>query len=196
MPLRLVDRFAVGSEVEVLFRATSGESWVPGSVVQHAHPGVWVRAPGGARWFVTNGNRIRARGASRVVAAVAVAAAAGGGADQATVYKIAGRGEWDVTERTGTYPGSPADLRDGFVHLSTAAQVRETAAKHFAGRADLVLLDVATSRVDPAALRWEPSRGGALFPHVHGPLRRDAVVRVRDLPIGTDGLHRFPDDVA
>jgi uncharacterized protein (DUF952 family) len=188
MPSRLVDRFAVGTPVEVLFRTPAGEAWVPGSVVRHAHPGVWVQAPDRSRWFVTNGSRIRERGAP---------APAGGAAPPGdrTVYKIAGRDEWAATERTGVYPGSPADLRDDFVHLSTGEQVRETAAKHFATRDDLVLLDVAVARIDPSALRWEPSRGGALFPHVHGPLRRDAVVRVRDLPLRADGRHEFPADV-
>jgi uncharacterized protein (DUF952 family) len=185
MPPRLVERFAVGARVEVLLQPRGETAWVEGTVVSHTHPGIWVETAGGARWFVTNGTRIRAAGEG-----ASQNEKAGGG----IAFKIASREEWEATERTGVFPGSPADLRDGFVHLSTAEQVRETAAKHFAGRADLVLLDVALDRLDAGTLRWEPSRGGALFPHVHGPLRRGAVARIRPLPLGSDGRHEFPPD--
>ena len=181
MSKRLVDLYPVSAPVDVRFRALDGERWVPSTVVAHAHPGVWVAAPDGSRWFVTNGGRIR----PRVPRAP-------------TVLKIASRDEWDATCRTGAFPGSPADLRDGFVHFSTADQVRETAAKHFAGRNDLVLLDVdlaALERLAPGALRWEPSRGGQLFPHLYAALPREAVTRSRPLPLGADGTHVFPADV-
>lgn len=181
---RLVDLHPVGSEVCVLFGAgTPRETWVPGRVAAHAFPGVWVEAPGGSRWFVTNGGRIRARTE----------------APAAVVLKIATEDEWAATERTGAYPGSPADLRDGFIHFSTAAQVRETARRHFAGRTDLLLLEVdvaALDRASPGALRWEPSRGGELFPHLYAPLLRGAVVRARRLATGADGVAVFPPDVA
>ena len=81
-------------------------------------------------------------------------------------------------------------MRDGFIHFSTAAQVQETAAKHFAGARDLLLVFVDTARLGDR-LRWEPSRGGALFPHLYGPLDLAAVVRVTPLPLGANG-HEFP----
>lgn len=174
MTRRLVERFEVGAFVDVQVTTPAGAVWVPGRVVAHDHPAVWVEAAG-ARLFVTNGNRIREREVRRQ-----------------PLYKIATADEWAETERSGVYPGSPADRRDGFVHLSDGGQVRETAARHFAGIEGLVLLEVDPGSLDPATLRWEPSRGGALFPHVHGKLRRSAVVRARPLPLGRDGLHDFP----
>ncbi len=124
-----------------------------------------------------------------------VTTAPSGGA-AAVVFKIATRAEWDATRRTGAFPGSAADVRDGFIHLSDASQVRATAERHFAGMRDLVLLDVdmaVLASVAPGALRWEPSRGGALFPHVYGPLPLAAIVRARALPLGADGVHVFPE---
>lgn len=79
-------------------------------------------------------------------------------------------------------PRAPVDVSDGFVHLSSAAQVEETAAKHFAGQTELLLLDVDETRLVPGTLRWEPSRGGALFPHVYGEVPVTAVVQERALP--------------
>lgn len=199
MPGRLVERFAVGTPVDVRFEAARGlgeAAWAPAVVVAHAHPGIWVAAADGSRWFVTNGARVRVRAtADGGAGAARGASAARADGSPAVAYKIASLSEWESTERTGVFPGSPADLRDGYVHLSTAAQVRETAAKHFTARTDLVLLDVALDRLDAGTLRWEPSRGGALFPHVHGPLRRCAVARVRPLPAGPEGRHEFPRDV-
>jgi uncharacterized protein (DUF952 family) len=96
-----------------------------------------------------------------------------------------------VAERDGIFRGSEVDLRDGFIHFSSAEQVAETAAKHFAGARDLVLL-----RVDAALLgerlKWEPSRGGALFPHLYGDLDLKAVTQVDPLPLGPDGRHQIP----
>ena len=177
MSSRLVDLYPVGTSVDVLFRGTDAEAWIPARVQAHAHPGIWVAAPDGSRWFVTNGGRIRPGDSAQLRDAV--------------IYKIASDAEWEETERTGTFPGAPADLRDGFVHFSTAAQVRETAAKHFAGRTDLVLLDVDSRRLAPGTLRWEVSRGGQEFPHLYAALPRGAVVRVRPLPLGADGAHVF-----
>jgi len=94
--------------------------------------------------------------------------------------------------REGIYRGSAVDRRDGFIHFSTAAQVRETAAKHFAGLPDLVLVSIDDTRLG-ADLRWEPSRGGALFPHLYAPLPADAATQVTPLPANPDGTHRFPD---
>ena len=96
---------------------------------------------------------------------------------------------WTACEPAGRFAGSPVDVRDGFIHLSTAAQVRETAARHFAGMDDLLLVAVDTSAVP---LRWEPSRGGDLFPHLYGDLPLSAVQSVSPLPRGVDGRHVFP----
>ena len=91
----------------------------------------------------------------------------------------------------GVFHGAPIDLQDGFIHFSDAKQVAETAAKHFAGQADLLLLHVDTASLGDK-LKWEPSRGGALFPHLYGPLALDAVRKVEPLPLGPDGAHVFP----
>jgi len=107
------------------------------------------------------------------------------------LYKILRRELWARAQSEGRMPWAPVDVADGFVHLSAADQVRETAAKHFAGQPDLVLLTVDPDRLAPDTLRWEPSRGGALFPHVYGDVPLDAVARVDPLP-WTDGAFRFP----
>jgi uncharacterized protein (DUF952 family) len=106
------------------------------------------------------------------------------------VYKICPRALWQEAERDGVFRGAPVDRADGYIHFSTAAQVRETAAKHFAGQDDLLLVAVDAAALGPA-LKWEPSRGGALFPHLYGTLVLDAVRRVEELPLGRDG-HVFP----
>jgi uncharacterized protein (DUF952 family) len=112
----------------------------------------------------------------------------------ATVYKICTASEWHTAEREGAYRGSAHDHRDGFIHFSAADQVRATAARHFAGRRDLVLVSIDPDALG-AALKWEPSRGGALFPHLYGNLPLAAVRRVVPLPLGADGRHTFPDDL-
>jgi uncharacterized protein (DUF952 family) len=109
-----------------------------------------------------------------------------------SIYKIMSRGEWAAAQAEGRYAGSAHDRRDGFIHFSTAAQAAETAARHFAGQSDLVLIEVDAARLG-AELRWEPSRGGALFPHLYAELPLDAAVSVAPLPLGADGRHRFPD---
>jgi uncharacterized protein (DUF952 family) len=113
---------------------------------------------------------------------------------EATIYKIVPAALWNAASRAGTLDGAAVDLNDGYIHLSTATQVRETAAKHFAGQPDLVLVAVATGPLGDA-LKWEPSRGGALFPHLYAPLPTSAALSVRPLPLGQDGNHVFPDDV-
>jgi len=110
----------------------------------------------------------------------------------ATIYKICPAALWHAAERAGAFHGSPVDRRDGFIHFSTAVQVVETAAKHFAGEGDLVLVAVDAGRLGDR-LRWEPSRGGALFPHLYGALPIGAVNRVEALPLGPDGRHVFPE---
>ena len=95
----------------------------------------------------------------------------------------------------GVYTGSPVDRADGFIHFSTARQMRETAARHFAGQADLVLVsfdDIAFGD----KLIYEPSRGGGLFPHLYGPLETSLALAVVLLPLGPDGRHVFPEDAA
>ena len=112
----------------------------------------------------------------------------------ALIYKISQRRLWERAEQDGVFAGAPVDLRDGYIHLSTAAQVRETAAKHFRGEADLVLVAVAEEALGDE-LRYEPSRGGVLFPHLYGTLPLAAVAWVEPLPLGPNGSHVFPDFV-
>ena len=107
------------------------------------------------------------------------------------IYKIAPLALWREAETQGRFAGAPVDLADGFIHFSTADQVRGTAARHFAGQDDLVLVAVDEEKLGPA-LKYEVSRGGALFPHLHGPFLFDAVAWVRPLPLGPDGAHVFP----
>ncbi|MEL6979407.1 MAG: DUF952 domain-containing protein [Pseudomonadota bacterium] len=108
------------------------------------------------------------------------------------IYKIAPQALWREAERRGVFDGAPIDLQDGFIHFSTAAQAAETAAKHFAGQSDLLLIAVEAEPLGDA-LRWEPSRGGALFPHLYRALQIAEVAWVSPLPLGEDGAHRFPE---
>lgn len=109
----------------------------------------------------------------------------------AVVFKICPTALWEAAKSEGAFAGAPVDLEDGFIHFSTADQVRETARRHFAGQDGLKLLTVETAPLGDL-LRWEASRGGALFPHLYGPLPLGAVVEVQDLPLGPDGAHIFP----
>jgi uncharacterized protein (DUF952 family) len=108
------------------------------------------------------------------------------------VFKIVATEEWRAAETDGVFGGAAVDRADGYIHFSTAAQAPETAAKWFAGRDDLTLAAVDADALG-AALRWEPSRGGALFPHLYAPLPMSAVVWSRPLPLGHDGRHVFGD---
>lgn len=112
--------------------------------------------------------------------------------DRPLIYKILPRSSWAEALAAGSFRGSPLDLADGFMHFSTAEQVRETAARHFAGVADLVLVAVEADRLG-TALEWEPSRGGALFPHLYAPLAVTLTSWVKPLPIGDDHRHIFPE---
>ncbi|MER9542314.1 DUF952 domain-containing protein [Mesorhizobium sp. M0437] len=107
------------------------------------------------------------------------------------IYKIVPEALWREAEREGRFTGAPIDVADGFIHFSTAGQVRETAVKHFAGQAGLLLVAVDSARLGDA-LKYEVSRGGALFPHLYGGLGLDAIVSVQALPLGADGRHEFP----
>ena len=102
------------------------------------------------------------------------------------IFKILGAEEWRAAEAAGVFIGSAVDRADGYIHFSSAAQAPETAAKWFAGRRDLILAAVDSEALGPA-LRWEPSRGGALFPHLYGPLPLAAVVWTRALPLDEEG---------
>jgi len=110
----------------------------------------------------------------------------------ARIYKIVPHQLWQEAERRGAFLGAPVDERDGFIHLSAADQLRQTAAKHFAGQQDLVLVEVEAEDFG-TALRWEVSRGGALFPHLYGPLPVDRVRRLVPLPVDAEGQHQFPE---
>ena len=106
------------------------------------------------------------------------------------IFKIVGLEEWRAAEAAGVFAGAAVDRADGYIHFSTAAQAPETAAKWFEGRDDLMLAAVEADALGPA-LRWEPARGGALFPHLYGPLALEAVVWTRPLPLGEAGRHLF-----
>lgn len=109
------------------------------------------------------------------------------------IFKILRRSEWDAFRRAGRTEGAPVDLADGYIHFSTAEQVTETARKHFAQESDLVLVACETDRMGDA-LKWEPSRGGALFPHLYRALLSTDVVWDKSLPLGATG-HIFPEGV-
>jgi uncharacterized protein (DUF952 family) len=106
------------------------------------------------------------------------------------VYKIVATEEWGEAEAAGAFTGAAIDRADGFIHFSTAEQAPETAAKWFAGRGDLTLAAIDADALGDD-LRWEPSRGGALFPHLYAGLPMSAVVWSRLLPLGADGRHIF-----
>lgn len=108
------------------------------------------------------------------------------------IYKIAPRRLWEEAEHAGVFKGAPVDLADGFIHFSAAGQAPETAARHFAGQDDLLLVAVSPEKLGDA-LKYEVSRGGARFPHLYAPLPLDAVAWVRPLPLGADGRHVFPE---
>ncbi|MEO9782064.1 MAG: DUF952 domain-containing protein [Sedimentitalea sp.] len=110
------------------------------------------------------------------------------------IYKIFRADEWAALEADGETLGAPVDLADGFVHFSTSEQAAETAAKHFAGADNLVLLAIDADSLGDA-LKWEVSRGGALFPHLYRVLRRSDVLWAKPLPL-VDGAHQFPEDMA
>lgn len=107
-------------------------------------------------------------------------------------YKLIDASEWAAARASGVYSGSAVDRADGFIHLSAAGQVVETARRHYAGRRDLRLLTVDLATLADT-VRWEASRGGDLFPHIHGPLPVTAVAAERPLAVDADGVMRFED---
>ena len=116
----------------------------------------------------------------------------GDGGVSSTIYKICDAALWRDAEAAGAFRGAGIDMRDGYIHFSTAGQLKETAARHFAGVADLLLIAVDTDSLG-AALRWEPARDGALFPHLYGELPIADVLWVKPLPLAADGRHGFPE---
>ena len=107
------------------------------------------------------------------------------------IYHMCRADEWAAAIKSGTYRGSSHDLADGFIHFSTAAQIVESARKHRAGQEGLLLIAVDAERLS-GRVKWEPSRGGDLFPHLYGPLDPAETASVRPLSLGPDGNHRFP----
>ncbi len=107
------------------------------------------------------------------------------------IYHMCPAETWAAAVAAGRYIGSDDDRRDGFLHFSTAGQIAESARRHRAGQQGLVLVAVEAARLG-ARLRWEPSRGGALFPHLYGPLLPGEAASVTPLPLGPDGEHVFP----
>jgi uncharacterized protein (DUF952 family) len=108
-----------------------------------------------------------------------------------TIYKICTAAQWREAERAVVFLGAPLDRQDGYIHFSAADQVAETAARHFPGAHDLVLVAVDAESFGPM-LKWEASRGGALFPHLYGSLPLRAVLWVKPLPLDPSGRHIFP----
>jgi uncharacterized protein (DUF952 family) len=111
-----------------------------------------------------------------------------------SIYKVLAREEWQAAQRDGTFKGSAVDLADGYIHFSTAPQLRETVRRHFRGQPDLLLLSVDPGALPADALRWEPGRGGDLFPHLYAPMPLSAVRRSDELPLDGE-QHRLPDHV-
>ncbi len=107
------------------------------------------------------------------------------------IYKIATQQQWSDAEKSGVFEGAPIDIEDGYIHFSTAETVRETAAKHFMGQDDLMLVAVDEAKLGEA-LVYEVSRGNQLFPHLYGKLDLEHVVWVQALPLGENALHIFP----
>ncbi len=110
------------------------------------------------------------------------------------IYKICPRSEWQAAVEAGRFRGSAVDLADGYIHFSTADQVGETAAKHFRGQTDLLLIAVDALALGDA-LKWEPSRGGDLFPHLYGPLETRHALGLVLLELDAEGIPRMPEDL-
>lgn len=108
------------------------------------------------------------------------------------IYKISPRAEWEAAKAAGVFTGAPIDIKDGFIHFSTATQAAETAAKHFRNQSDLLLIAIDAGALGDA-LKWEPSRGGDLFPHLYAPLDVTHARDIYPLPLDTDGIPQIPE---
>ena len=102
------------------------------------------------------------------------------------IYKLVSRGEWEAAKTSGAFLGAAVDLADGYIHFSTGGQAVETARKYFAGLSDILIVGFEAEALGPG-LKWEPSRGGDLFPHLYGPLDPSLAVEEREAPLGPDG---------
>jgi uncharacterized protein (DUF952 family) len=107
------------------------------------------------------------------------------------IYKITPKDAWQSAKAKGVFEGAPIDLSDGYIHFSTADQARETAAKHFADQDDLLLVAIDAVALGDA-LKWEPSRGGALFPHLYAHLSMEHVLWEKPMPLDKNGVHQMP----
>lgn len=108
-----------------------------------------------------------------------------------TIYRVLPQEEWERARTAGVFTGTAHDVRDGYIHFSTRAQLAETLARHYRGQSDLVLLSVRAADLE-GSLRWEPAREGALFPHLYANLPTSAVVAVAPLPLAANGVHVLP----
>ena len=111
------------------------------------------------------------------------------------IYKIVTSEQWSSAQQQGEFLGAAIDLDDGFIHFSTGDQVQETVEKYFQGQLDLLIVAVDSDRLGQS-LKWEPSRGGDLFPHLYGKLSLDAVISVDDLPLGKGGAFIYPAELS
>lgn len=109
------------------------------------------------------------------------------------IYKVVSETEWQLAEQDGVFKGAAIDLADGYIHFSTKEQVLETVEKHFKGKDELMLIRFASEQFGEL-LRWEPSRGGALFPHLYAELPCHAAEQRWKLAMNEDGSHEFPSD--
>ena len=108
------------------------------------------------------------------------------------IYKVLGLDDWEAAQLTGRFTGAEVDIKDGYIHFSTAAQAAETGRKYFSHRLDLILLEIEADDLGPA-LKWEPAREGALFPHLYAPLDCKLVRSVRSVALDADGAPKLAD---
>ena len=108
------------------------------------------------------------------------------------IFHMARKAEWDAAQAAGFYQGAAEDRVDGFIHFSTAVQVKESAAKHRTSEASLILVACDADALGES-LKWEAARGGTLFPHLYSDIPLSTVIWAEPLPLDTDGMHIFPD---
>lgn len=111
------------------------------------------------------------------------------------IYKVCSLSHWKQAQQQGVFKGVAIDLSDGYIHFSTAEQLAETLAKHFAGQNDLVLLTIEAEKLDADLLKWEPSRGGQLFPHLYADLPLAAIMNEHLLDIAEYGQFILPEEL-
>lgn len=111
------------------------------------------------------------------------------------IYKVCSLSHWKQAQEQGVFKGVAIDVSDGYIHFSTADQLVETLAKHFAGQSDLVLLTIETDQLDAEKLKWEPSRGGQLFPHLYADLPLKAIIAEHSLSADRNGQFILPKEL-